>query len=191
MVGNKPNYRKEDVLRTFLYIGEKPVSRAELMKNLELGEGTIRTILNLLKEKKLLKSNRPGHFLSKKGKERKEKIREKINGPKKLALKEYKGLKSCGLLIKKPSKKKITLDLRDEAIRSGAYSAIMFLYDKDLAIPFLDYKYKRENPEDYRKIIESFEFKKGNILIITFAKYYRTCENSAIAVAQKIIRITI
>ncbi|MBU1854791.1 MAG: hypothetical protein KKF89_03655, partial [Nanoarchaeota archaeon] len=72
MVGNKPNYKEEDILRTFLYIEDKPVSRAELVEKLELGEGTIRTILSFLKEKKLLKSNRPGHYLSKKGKEKKE-----------------------------------------------------------------------------------------------------------------------
>jgi len=189
MVGNTSNYKEEDILRTFLHINNKPVSRAELVKNLELGEGTIRTILKNLKEKNLLDSNRPGHFLTTKGKKKKEKILAEIQGPKKLSLKEYKGMKSCGLLIKKQDKTKITLDLRDEAIRSGAYSAIMFKYYEDLEVPFIDIIYKKENPKDYKKIISNFKFYKGNILIVTFAKDYRSCENSALAVMKRMKKI--
>ncbi|NQU99008.1 DUF4443 domain-containing protein [Candidatus Woesearchaeota archaeon] len=191
MVGNLPNYKEEDVLRTFLYIEDKPVSRAELMKNLELGEGTIRTILNLLKEKKLLRSNRPGHFLSGKGKKIKENIMEELDGPKKLALKEYKGMKSSGLLVKNPGKKKINLDLRDEAIRAGAYSSILFIYDNNLKIPFLDYEYKKNNPNDYNHLINNFNLEKNNILIVTFAINHRTSENSALAVMKKIKKINL
>ncbi|MBU1854441.1 MAG: DUF4443 domain-containing protein, partial [Nanoarchaeota archaeon] len=105
---------------------------------------------------------------------------------KKLTLTEYKNLKSCGLLIKKPGKTKINLDLRDEAIRNGAYSSIIFQYNKELKIPFLEYNYKKENKKDYEKINEEFKLEQGNLLIITFAKEQSTCENSSLAVMKKI-----
>ena len=66
MVGNIPNFTKIDVLRCFLRL-KKNTGRQELARDIGLGEGTIRTILNILKSKQLLDSTKKGHFLSKKG----------------------------------------------------------------------------------------------------------------------------
>ena len=68
MVGNIPNFTKIDALRCFLRFN-KNIGRQDLAKDLELGEGTVRTILEILKAKKLLDSTKRGHFLSKKGAE--------------------------------------------------------------------------------------------------------------------------
>ena len=77
MVGNIPNFTKIDILRCFLRLN-KNISRQELAIELELGEGTIRTILNILKSDKFLESTKKGHFLSKKGIEALEQINEII-----------------------------------------------------------------------------------------------------------------
>src|SRR3989344_3559322 len=45
----------------------KPESRAELSRILDLGEGTVRSILDILKENNFLESNKNGHYLSPKG----------------------------------------------------------------------------------------------------------------------------
>ena len=50
MVGNTPNFSKYDVLRCFLRL-EKEIGRQELAKELSLGEGTIRSILDILKKR--------------------------------------------------------------------------------------------------------------------------------------------
>ncbi|MBI2656169.1 hypothetical protein HYX03_00330, partial [Candidatus Woesearchaeota archaeon] len=52
MVGNIQNFTKLDILRCFLRFN-KNTGRQELSRKLELGEGTVRTILNTLKSKKL------------------------------------------------------------------------------------------------------------------------------------------
>ena len=64
MVGNIANFTKIDLLRCLLKI-EKPVSRSFLAKSLELGEGTIRSILDILKSKGYIESNNIWHYLSK------------------------------------------------------------------------------------------------------------------------------
>ena len=66
MTGNKPNFTNIDVLRCFLRLS-KNTGRQELSRQLKLGEGTVRTILGLLKSRKLLQSTKKGHFLSKLG----------------------------------------------------------------------------------------------------------------------------
>jgi predicted transcriptional regulator len=190
MVGNKTNFEEEDIIRTFLLIKERPVSRAELVEKIGLGEGSIRTILDILKGRELLDSDNKGHYLSTKGKEKQKEIKKEFAELKKLELQEYKGLKSCGLLIKNHKRKKITIDLRDEAIRNGSYSAILFQYEKEgLNIPLIEFDYKTENPKDYEELMKNFSFEKGDLLIVTFAKDYKTCENSAIAVAKKVKEI--
>ena len=94
MVGNKPNYEKEDIIRAFLLIDKNPISRLELVTKLLLGEGTIRTILDILKRKELLTSMNKGHLLSLKGEKKKEYIYNNFDGPKKLGLKQYKNMKT-------------------------------------------------------------------------------------------------
>ena len=59
MVGNIPNFTKIDLLRCFVRLN-KNIGRKELSKELGLGEGTVRTILNILKSKKLLDSTKKG-----------------------------------------------------------------------------------------------------------------------------------
>ncbi|MBU0666048.1 MAG: DUF4443 domain-containing protein [Nanoarchaeota archaeon] len=191
MVGNKTNYNEQDVIRAFLLITETPVARINLVNELELGEGTIKTILQLIKQKELIKSTNKGHILTKKGSLKKKKILEEIDGPKMLGLKEYKGMKNCGLLVRNSKTTKITLDLRDEAIRTGAYSAIIFKYESELKIPFLEWNYKKENLKDYEQLIRSFNLKKGDLLIVTFAKEKRICENASLSVMKRIKKIRI
>ena len=81
MVGNTPNFSKIDILRCFLMF-DKNIGRQELSRELEMGEGTVRTILDILKSKKLLDSTKRGHFLSKKGSEILSQIYERISMPK-------------------------------------------------------------------------------------------------------------
>ncbi len=184
MVGNKPNYEEEDITRTFLSLNEKPVSRQELSKKLDLGEGTIRTILDILRKKGLVESNNQGNILSGKGKNKK-----KYEKPKRLSLKTYKDLKSCGLLIRKADNIKIGFELRDEAIRRGTHSALIFRYDKELKLPNSEVNFKEEYRQDYESIIKSFRLEEKCIVIVTFDKNYSVCENAAIAVANKMLKL--
>ncbi|MFC2135457.1 DUF4443 domain-containing protein [Bacteroidota bacterium] len=188
MVGNKPNYEKEDVIRAFLLIGEKPISRSDLVKKIGVGEGSIRTILDILKYNELLISKKKGHLLSEKGKRKKKTLEKEFSSIKKLSLNQYKGMKSVGLQVKNPGTAKIGFEQRDEAIRKGAYSAIIFRHEKDIKVPGVEIDFRKDYSDDYKKIKDSFEFSGNEILIVTFAKDYRTCENSAIAVVNKIYK---
>ena len=53
MVGNIPNFTKMDILRCFLRFN-KNIGRKDIARELELEEGTVRTILKILKSKRLL-----------------------------------------------------------------------------------------------------------------------------------------
>jgi len=176
MVGNISNFNDYDVLRAFLLL-EKPFSRAELVNKLELGEGTVRTILDILKNKKLIKSTRKGHFLNENGIKFLRKIREEIEGPKRIRYdKLYPKLKKSALLVKNCNKW-VSFKERDIAIKNSAEAALLFRFDKNLFLPQAE-----QDVINTKQLDELFQYRKNDILIITFADSYKVAENSALAV---------
>lgn len=176
MVGNLSNFTKIDILRCLLKV-EKPVSRSELSKTLDLGEGTIRAILDILKKNKLLESNKQGHYLSIKGSTIVKKINNSIN-IKKINLIDacLKG-KKIAIHIKNPVRIDKSYILRDEAIKNGADGALILFYDKKLKLYDLDYK------RDFSEIEKKCDLNKKDIVVVAYANSYRLAEHGALAAA--------
>lgn len=183
MVGNIPSYVETDIIRAFLLIKDN-VSRNDLVSKLGLGEGTVRTILDVLKHKNLIYSTKQGHSLTKKGNLFLKKT-EKNMVVKRLILEDfYPNLKNVVILLKKADKNiKISFEQRDIAVKQGADGAVILKFDNRLYIPDADINFKESYKKAYDKIIKSFDFKKGDILIICFAGSLRNAENGALEIA--------
>ena len=183
MVGNIPSYVKTDIIRAFLLIKEN-ISRNELVSKLGLGEGTVRTVLDILKEKGLICSTKQGHSLTEKGNLFLKKT-EKSIVVKRLILEDfYPGLEKAVILLKKPGKNiKISFEQRDIAVKQGADGAVILKFDNNLYIPNADINFKENYKKAYDEILKCFDFKKGDILIICFAESSRNAENGALAIA--------
>ena len=177
MVGNISNYTSFDVLRTFLAI-EPNISRAAIVKKLDLGEGTVRTLLDILKNKKLIKSTQRGHSYSAKGKLIVDKINKKIFSKKLKSEGIYKEYKKVALLLKN---KKINVDykLRDIAVKNGAEGALIFVYRDRLILP-------GSKDSEFKELDKLFKYNDNDLLIVTFSPTYRWSENSALAVAMEV-----
>ncbi len=181
MVGNIPNYTKIDVLRCFLAIDEN-ISRKGLVKKLGLGEGTVRSVLDILKKKKNIISTRQGHSLTNKGKTLLKKINNLIEIKKIDSDAIYPKQKKIGILIKGRKKGKIDYRLRDIAVKNKAEGAVIFVFEKRLYLPNVDYTSRFSDLE------KEFNFKKGNLLIISFATNYKDAESGALAIAINICK---
>ena len=183
MVGNIPGYVKTDVIRAFLLIKEH-VSRNELVSKLGLGEGTVRTILDILKHKNLIYSTKKGHSLTEKGSLFFKKI-EKSIVVKRLILEDfYPELEKAVVLLKKADKSiKISFEQRDIAVKQGAEGAVILKFDNTLYIPDAGINFKESYKKTYDEIIKCFDFKKGDILVICFASSLKNAENGALAIA--------
>ena len=183
MVGNIPNFTKIDILRCFLRFN-KNISRNELSKELELGEGTVRTILEILKSKKLLDSTKKGHFLSKEGHEELKKVNECVSLRKNvIAQNLYPNFNKVGILVKNASSLKELYKLRDIAVKNGADGAIILKFKDRLYAPESDYK------QDYSELEKYFDFKVNDALVIAFSGENRKAENGALAIAIEISKV--
>jgi len=182
MVGNLKNYTKIDILRCLLRI-EKAVSRAGLSKSLDLGEGTIRSILDILKGDELLHSNKNGHFLSPKGNKILSKIKDDIDIKEINLSKISPKQKKIAVQIKNPKHIGRSYILRDTAVKNGADGAIIIQYDKhDKKLKILDAEYE----EDFSEIKNKFSLNDGDLIVIAYADSYRLAEHGALAAAIQV-----
>ncbi len=191
MVGNNPNYAPLDLMRCFLKLTEQRKSRQQLVKDLELGEGTIKSLLNLLKEKSLISSDKKGHRLSAKGVGIMKKIKSSISIPKQIVYRDfYSGLKKSGLQIRKTSDTSasfakspssfFTSSVRDAAIRVGAEAAFVLYYDTG------SLKMAKDDRYSFEEIARQFELKNSDIVVVGFASTYRKAELAVLAQAMYI-----
>lgn len=180
MVGNIPNFSRIDILRCFLRFN-KNISRKNLAKELELGEGTIRTILNVLKSKKFLNSTKKGHFLSNKGNEVLKQISASVSAPNVITMQGlYPNLKKVGILVRNIPNLKGMYKLRDMAVKSGAEGALILKFDGKLYAPESGYE------QDYNELKEIFEFKENDALVIAFSARKRQAEIGALVIAAEL-----
>ena len=163
MVGNTANFSKMDVLRCFLRM-VKDTGRQELARDLELGEGTVRTILSSLKTKKLLDSTKKGHSLSTKGSKALNGVLKNIKVMKEAATKEiYPNAKKVAILLRNAPNLKNLHKLRDIAVKNGADGALILKFNGKLYAPESGYE------KDFRELEKLFELEKNDALIIAFS----------------------
>jgi len=182
MVGNNPNYNKYDIIRCFLLLSEK-LSRAELVKKLNLGEGTIRTILDILKKKGLLKSDRQGHSLSEKGNQLMKKLSSlKVSNFESKQL--FPDKKKIAVLIKNAKTTKKDYELRDIALKNRADGAIILKYNNGLKM--------QEDPNfNISELTNLFEYNENDILSIIFGDDKSDLERAGIAIFIEISKINL
>lgn len=177
MVGNISNFTRYDLLRCFLAV-EKNISRNELVKQLSLGEGTIRTILDILKKKNLITSTRQGHSLTEKGTKIRKRIANLITLSKKIDISLYPKYKKIGIIVKRMNFVDITIEKRDVAVKNGAEGCLIFSYSNN-KLNLLIFNINH----DFSELKKYFELQNNDTLIITFSDSYKWAEISALAVA--------
>lgn len=181
MVGNIPNFTAVDVLRLFLKLNKK-ISRAGLVTELGLGEGTVRGIFNILKERKLIGSTAQGHFLTEQGRQLYNRIGELIEIKRAVSGRLYPKYKKVCIRVKNPENAKADYQLRDVAVKCGAEGAIIFRFGNGrLNLPQL----KAKRFADFDSL---FNYGEGDIMIVAFAESYYKAENGALAVAMHLSR---
>lgn len=156
------------------------VGRKQIAESLGVGEGSVRTILNQLKERGLITSSRGGHALTEKGKlllsEPSEFVRVDVGD---LTV----GKVNVATVVRGAAQKvKLGIEQRDEAIKAGADGATVLIF-KGGKLRFQD-GFLGVEKEASQKLMKALNPGEGDVVIIGTASDIRLAEAGARAAAR-------
>ncbi|USS41366.1 DUF4443 domain-containing protein [Thermococcus aggregans] len=177
--GAYPEFEIEDVV-VVLFLLKTPKGRKQISEELNLGEGTVRTLLKKLSSIGLVESQQKGHSLSEKGAEVVKEISRLFSEP--LEATPLDGFVTYALVVKNPPEFK-SIELRDEAIRFFARGAmILVVQDNEIIFPE-DRRPLKETLPKLSEDLKKLPIENGDLVIVTWADTKADALKSLIHVA--------
>ena len=182
LIDIRASYSITHVVKVLFLFSERPMGRHQLMKEMELGEATIKTLIRRLKKNNLIKKTTKGNVLTKKGDLFVNKILKNISRPMEISAKKYTvGKFNYAVLVKKASNKvRSGIEQRDEAIKIGADGATTLLCKNNRLI-FPGCSKKIIDLE--RTLRENFNIENKDVIVIGSSSTRKKAEEAAIIVA--------
>lgn len=177
--GAYPEFKIEDVVAV-LFLLKTPKGRKQISEELNLGEGTVRTLLKKLSSIGLVESQQKGHSLSEKGVKIIQEISKLLSEP--LEVTPLEGFVTYALVVRNPPEFK-SIELRDEAIRFFAKGAmILTVQNGEIVFPE-DGRPLRETLPELSKDLKKLPIEDGDLVIVTWAENKADALKSLIHVA--------
>lgn len=171
------------VYRTLLLLSDgRRRGRKQLANAINIGEGSMRTIVELLRDRDMIEVKQTGIKISNKGLEfvRKLPIRLERLEPSDISISE----RNVAVIVKNRAEKIVLgIEQRDAAIKAGAEGAttIIILGGKMLVPP--DYSLDKEKPDTSRALRRLLSPGDGDVIIIGTAQEFDRAEDGALAAA--------
>ena len=183
--GPIPKFTEYHLWKTLMILDTKePVGRKKLSSMLGIGEGSTRTIVNILNDRNYVQIDRPGILLNQKGEQFKESVFFDVSP----VVTSEVTINTCDCAVRIPfAAKRITFgcEERDIAIKSGATGATTLICKNgSLIFPGSDYPVS-ENIE--RTLREKFQIDNDDVIIIGTADNPQAAECGAVSAALNVI----
>jgi hypothetical protein len=187
-IGPKPGFEITDVIKMFFVLGESaPKGRKSLSKELQLGEGSVRTLLTRLQESGLVKMERGGCRLTESGASIYRELAKMITKPKLVdAGPLSQGAWNYAILIRGSAVKIGSgLEQRDAAVRAGASGATTLLYvGGRFSLPGVDVDVEKTYPSPFwRTLRDLLSPRDGDCIIVVGASSAKDAERGALTAA--------
>lgn len=161
---------------------KKRISRSLLMRELGLGEGSVKTLVKHMKMSRLIENSNAGMWFTDKGKTVYSKLRSAI--PKEMDISKCSialGKFNHAVLVKDLAHSiKIGIEQRDSAIKSGAVGATTVIFKNErLLMPNTREDLLKSEPKIHSLIIRQFEPEENDVIIIGSSEDKKTAEMAA------------
>ncbi|MCD6372491.1 MAG: DUF4443 domain-containing protein [Thermococcus sp.] len=178
--GAYPEFTLEDAVAV-LFILKNPVGRKTISELLDLGEGSVRTLLRKLSGLEVISSTQRGHLLNETGVELLERLDENFSEAKIVG--EIEGCPAYALVVRNPPEFK-SIELRDEAIRFFAKGAmILRVKNGEPVFPEDGRPLGETMPELAERVKNAFRLEDDELVVITWAEKGADAMKSAYHVA--------
>ncbi len=188
--GPRPFFSAAHVIRCLQLIAGGPVSRSNLAQHLEIGEGSVRTILKMLRELNLVEIVRAGVRMTEQGRELLQQIESVLTS----GLPVPAGRATVDLynvaVVARGAGRKVSsgVEQRDAALVVGSSGASTFVYRNGrLVFPGMGTDMETLDPDGSERIKSALKIREGDALIIGSAGNLDRAYIGAIAAALTII----
>jgi predicted transcriptional regulator len=189
--GPSPTFSVLHMLRSIELMAEKPIGRSKLAEHLDVGEGSVRTIIGRLKDAGLVETSKTGCTLTNKGlklwKEYKSVFKKKAE----IAKSELAFAKcNLAILIKNRGHKvKSGVEQRDAALMAGAKGATTIVFKNGrLMLPSVSSNVTKDFPEAANQMVQLLQPEENDVIIIGSADNLGKAENGALAAAWTLLK---
>ena len=177
------------IVKAIELIAEKPIGRTNLSKELGLGEGATRTLVNRLKDYGLITVDRLGCIFTKKGKKLWNSLHKAF--PKKIVLEKSEltlAPYNIAILVKERNNKvKLGMEQRDAALVVGAKGATTLIFKEgSLKFPTENRDVAEDFPRICKKLV-SMQPEENDVIIIGSADTLTKAEYGALAAALSLL----
>ena len=185
--GPLPNFNLIHVVLMLILLENGVVGRKRLSSLINLGEGSVRSLIRRLREAGLIDTSKEGCYLTPKGREKVKDLRKFLKGPIEIELSELLQDKVYASLVRGvPLEKLRVLEVRDEAVRAGGKGAIILVcLQGKLIFPETSELLARYHPRDELRIMEAFKPSEGDIIIVGLGSSPHASKLSAIGAALR------
>jgi len=166
------------------------VGRFKLSQELDIGEGSVRTLLKRMKEAGLVQFSRSGCALTSKGRDLWNEINSKIATKAEINKTEVTvGSHNVAILVRGAGNRVTSgIEQRDAAIKAGALGATtLVVRGGRLVIPMISEDVSKDFPEAYRQVMETLRPQEGDAIVIGSADEPRKAEYGALAAAWTLL----
>jgi hypothetical protein len=185
--GRPPAYTQAHALIGLELIGAGlGVGRQQLSRELRLGEGMIRTMVNRMRGLGLVDASRGGMSLTEEGRGVLDELNEAISTSEIPETPLTVGSKNFAVLVKGASASvSLGIEQRDAALIAGALGATTLVYDgENLLMPGTS---EELDPETRRRILASLSPREGDVIVIGTSSDRHLAELGAKAAALKLL----
>ncbi len=177
--GAYPEFTVEDAVAV-LFLMRNPVGRKTISELLDLGEGSVRTLLRKLSRQGLIESSQRGHVLSERGQKLVEELSEAFSEVHSVG--RVEGFPAYALVVKNPPEFK-SIELRDEAIRFFAKGAMILLVKNGEVVFPEDARPLKETMPELAEKLSVLRPGEGDMVVVTWAENPADAMKSAYHVA--------
>lgn len=185
--GPSPAFSLVHLIKTLLILESESMGRQSLSRALNLGEGSVRTIIKRLSEKGLISIDPIGGcYLTELGLNFVRKVREVLISEKEIDLRPL-GVNSpaWAMQIRPTTEMVINITkLRDVAVKNGADGMLIFSYKNfKISLPLVYDDISKDFPEINSFLSNSFKLKDGDLIFVGFAENRKLAELGTFAAA--------
>ncbi len=171
-IDKRSDYTMADVIRVLRILSTRPRGRISLMKELGLGEASVKTMIKNLRKHGLTRHSTKGEILTEKGRKVSEYLNRKVKSVFRIRIPSISTKPTVAIVVRRASRRVIRgIEQRDEGMKMGVDVTTLVCEDGCIRFP--------GTGEVVRGV--DFDLEEGDVVVLASGKNLKEAERGGIA----------